>query len=228
MSLHTRAENPKYDSTEWDELMKQYGNRERTNRDLLAEDEAEIQARLAETILEEADKRDRAVEAALGETDADALEFETEEDERFFEEYKAKRLEELRQGAKARSYSGVMDIAADSFRQEVTDAANDETFVVVHLYRDGRGGLLSRGPVAAGAGEEQGQTKFTRIFYSNAIPNYPEANLPTVIVYHKHDIVWNMVTMGGLGEEVLAQSDGGKALFLKKLSDLGAIKGRLP
>jgi hypothetical protein len=43
------------------------------------------------------------------------------------------------------------------------------------------------------------KTKFTRIYFSNAIPKYPERNLPTVLVYRNHDIVWKMVTMMQLG-----------------------------
>lgn len=70
------------------------------------------------------------------EGDAEELEFETEEDERAFEAYRAKRMEELRGGGGAhRSFSGVLDIAADSFRREVTDAADDNLYVVVHLFR---------------------------------------------------------------------------------------------
>jgi hypothetical protein len=54
------------------------------------------------------------------------------------------------------------------------------------------------------------KTKFTRIFFSNAIPNYPERNLPTVLVYFKHDIVWRMVTMMQLGMPALQSPDVAK------------------
>jgi hypothetical protein len=49
-----RAENPKYDSTEWQELQKQYGNLERTNRDLLREDEEEEAKAVAKMVIEQA------------------------------------------------------------------------------------------------------------------------------------------------------------------------------
>jgi hypothetical protein len=55
LMLHVlRAENPKYDSTEWQELQKQYGNLERTNRDLLREDEEEEAKAVAKMVIEQA------------------------------------------------------------------------------------------------------------------------------------------------------------------------------
>lgn len=69
--------------------------------------------------------------------------------------------------------------------------------------------------------------KFTRIFFSNAIPNYPEANLPTVLVYHRHDIAWSMVTMSALAPKELLTRENGKKLFMHALSRVGVIKTRV-
>ena len=90
-------------------------------------------------------------------------------------------MEELRGGkGGGRQFSGVLDIAADSFKREVTDAADDNHFVVVHLYDDGREDCTLVDIWMRELCSEHPRVKFTRIFFSNAIPNYPAANLPTV------------------------------------------------
>ena len=58
--------------------------------------------------------------------DAEELKFETEDDERAFEEYRAKRMEEMRRCRGQASYTGVLDIAADSFKREVFDAFDNQ------------------------------------------------------------------------------------------------------
>jgi hypothetical protein len=58
--------------------------------------------------------------------DAEELKFETEDDERAFEEYRAKRIEEMRRCRGQSSFSGVLDIAADSFKREVRDAFGNQ------------------------------------------------------------------------------------------------------
>jgi len=59
--------------------------------------------------------------------DAEELKFETEDDERAFEEYRAKRMEEMRRCRGQASFTGVLDIAADSFKREVFDAFDNKT-----------------------------------------------------------------------------------------------------
>ena len=81
-----RAENPKYDTTEWDELQKKFGNITETRRDLLQEDdEADENARQRE----EAEMKEMAEQARRqlclsGELDK----FLDEDDEKFMQEYR--------------------------------------------------------------------------------------------------------------------------------------------
>jgi hypothetical protein len=84
--MFCRAENPKYDTTEWDELQKKFGNITETRRDKLQEDdEADEKARQ----MEEAEMKEMAEQARkqlclTGELD----EFLNEDDEKFMQEYR--------------------------------------------------------------------------------------------------------------------------------------------
>jgi len=89
---------------------------------------------------------------------------------------------------------------------------------VVHLYNDGREDCALVDHWMRELANENHRVKFTRILFSNAIPNYPEANLPTVLAYHKHDIVWSMVTMSALAPLELLTKENGKKLFLHALT----------
>jgi hypothetical protein len=85
-NLFGRAENPKYDSTEWDELQKKFGNITETRRDKLQEDDdADEYARQ----MEEAEMKEMAEQARKqlclsGELD----EYPNEDDEKFMQEYR--------------------------------------------------------------------------------------------------------------------------------------------
>jgi hypothetical protein len=82
----SRAENPKYDSTEWDELQKQFGNISETRRDKLHEDDEE-EERSREDInairAEEVDKN-RKQRCLAGELD----DFLDDDDEQFMQSYR--------------------------------------------------------------------------------------------------------------------------------------------
>ncbi len=85
-NLFGRAENPKYDTTEWDELQKKFGNITETRRDKLQEDvEAEENARR----MEEAEMKEMAEKARKQLCLSGGLdEFLNEDDEKFMQEYR--------------------------------------------------------------------------------------------------------------------------------------------
>uniref|UniRef100_A0A7S4K6A8 Phosducin domain-containing protein n=1 Tax=Guillardia theta TaxID=55529 RepID=A0A7S4K6A8_GUITH len=221
---HPRKENACYDTTEWDELQKKYGNldtelgSDRYLKDL--EEETRAIGDLLKKQEKEEERRwnQRAME--MGDEDDEA----DEDEQTFMENYRQRRLEEMKAAAKAAKFGEVYNISADSFRQEVTDAATESLFVVVYLYRDGRADCELVNEMLTEMAKKNPNTKFTRIYYSNAIPNYPEAHLPTILVYHKHDIVKQIVTLREFGGyERMAKPDG-KKLLAKALRSVGALQ----
>ncbi|KXZ49440.1 hypothetical protein GPECTOR_21g666 [Gonium pectorale] len=105
------------------------------------------------------------------------------DDDRFLEEYRQRRIQEL-QAAAARPRFGTVELIRGSeFVQKVTNAGPD-VWVVVHLFKDGHAGCGLLQQCLDELAAKYPSTKFVRIVSTDAIPNYPDANLPTVLLYH--------------------------------------------
>lgn len=63
-------------------------------------------------------------------------ELEDEEDERVLEEYRQKRIAEMKELASKSKYGEVREISAEDYVQEVNNAGED-VWVVLHLYKSG-------------------------------------------------------------------------------------------
>ena len=63
-------------------------------------------------------------------------ELEDDLDEKVFEQYRQKRLAELRANVKASRYGEVLEITAQEYVQEV-NKAGEGVWVVLHLYKQG-------------------------------------------------------------------------------------------
>ena len=63
-------------------------------------------------------------------------ELEDEEDERILEEYRQKRIAEMKELANKSKYGEVWEISAEDYIQEVNKAGED-VWVVLHLYKSG-------------------------------------------------------------------------------------------
>lgn len=63
-------------------------------------------------------------------------ELEDEEDERVLEEYRRKRIAELKELANKSKYGEVQEISAEDYVKEVNNAGED-IWVVLHLYKSG-------------------------------------------------------------------------------------------
>ncbi|KAJ7970689.1 Phosducin-like protein 3 [Quillaja saponaria] len=136
------------------------------------------------------------------------------DDDRFLEEYRKKRLVEMREAAKVSKYGSVIPISGSDFIREVSQAPSD-VWVVVILYKEGipectllmrcLDELASRYPA----------TKFVKIISTDCIPNYPDCNLPTLLVYNNGSVKGNYVGVHHFGRRctpegvalVLCQSD---------------------
>lgn len=114
-------------------------------------------------------------------------EFEDEEDERVLEDYRKKRLAEMKQYQKAAKFGDVMEISAVDYVQEVNQAG-DGVWVVLHLYKTGIPlcALLNRHMQLLA--KKFPSTKFLKSISTTCVPNYPDKNLPTIFVYHNGDM----------------------------------------
>ncbi|KAL7179468.1 hypothetical protein ACSBR1_042793 [Camellia fascicularis] len=136
------------------------------------------------------------------------------DDDRFLQEYRKKRLGELRQAAKVQRYGSVVPISGSDFVREVSQAPPD-VWVVVILYKDGypKCGLLLQ--CLEQLATKYPATKFVKIISTDCIPNYPDCNLPTLLVYNNSAVKANYVGLHNFGRRctpegvalVLCQSD---------------------
>jgi hypothetical protein len=124
----------------------------------------------------------RLEKASLDELD----ELEDDEDEAVLARYRALRLEELKAqaGARARQGSGLREIDKPAWREEVTEAALAPQRVVVLLYKPGDEwcALLER--QLAVVAVRFPKVKFVKIISKAAVPDFPDASLPCLLVYH--------------------------------------------
>eukprot|EP00892_Ulva_mutabilis_P001762 jgi/Ulvmu1/11587/UM079_0031.1 len=120
--------------------------------------------------------------ASKDEDDLAGLEDDFIED-RMLESIRRQRLKELQDAANRPMHGRLESIRSSDFRQAVTDAS-ESAWVVATLYKDNHEGcavlLDSMSKLAA----RHPYSKFVQIISTDCIPDLPDANLPTVLVYH--------------------------------------------
>ncbi|CAI9272850.1 uncharacterized protein LOC111888856 [Lactuca sativa] len=136
------------------------------------------------------------------------------DDNRFLEEYRRKRLAEMKQTVKVAKFGSVIPISGSDFVREVSQAPSD-VWVVVILYKDGypECGVLMQ--CVEELATMYSATKFVKIISTDCIPNYPDCNLPTVLVYNNGAVKANYVGLHTFGRRctpegvamILCQSD---------------------
>ncbi|KAJ6751478.1 hypothetical protein OIU85_001958 [Salix viminalis] len=136
------------------------------------------------------------------------------DDDRFLQEYRKKRLTEMREATMIVRFGSVVPISGSDFVREVSQAGPD-VWVVVILYKDGYAecGVLMK--CLEELAVKYPGTKFVKIVSTDCIPNYPDQNLPTLLVYNNGAVKANYVGLRSFGRRctpegvafVLCQSD---------------------
>lgn len=132
------------------------------------------------------------------------------DDDRFLHEYRKKRLAEMRNAAKISRFGSVIPISGSDFVREVSQAPAD-VWVVVILFKEGipECGLLLR--CLEELATKYPATKFVKIISTDCIPNYPDCNLPTLLVYNNGAVKANYVGLHNFGRRCTPE---GVALIL--------------
>ncbi|MFS8029819.1 putative phosducin, thioredoxin-like domain, Thioredoxin-like superfamily [Helianthus anomalus] len=136
------------------------------------------------------------------------------DDDPFVQEYWRKRLVEMKNVVKIAKFGSIILISGSDFEREVSQAPPD-VWVVVILYKDGypECGVLMQ--CLEELATMYPATKFVKMISTNCIPNYPDRNLPTVLVYNNRAVKANYVGLYTFGRRctpegvamVLCQSD---------------------
>ncbi|KAI3813095.1 hypothetical protein L1987_17811 [Smallanthus sonchifolius] len=136
------------------------------------------------------------------------------DDDRFLQEYRRKRLAEMKKIVKIAKFGSIIPISGSDFVREVSQAPRD-VWVVVTLYKDGypECGVLMQ--CLEELATMYPATKFVKIISTDCIPNYPDRNLPTLLVYNNGAVKANYVGLHTFGRRctpegvamILCQSD---------------------
>ncbi|KAK7678755.1 hypothetical protein QCA50_018190 [Cerrena zonata] len=188
------------EDTEWNDILREKG---------IIPERPPSPTQQLEEALEEAVRNQH--ENRLESKDLDELdELEDEEDEAFLNEYKFKRLAELKKLSERKKFGTVFHINKPEYEKEVTLASNENQ------------PLATKFP----------ELKFVDIPANRCVENYPESNCPTLLIYLNKDVVKQFITLTQLGgndtklkdlEQVLinvnAINENDKRLLINHLDD---------
>ncbi|XP_037930443.1 viral IAP-associated factor homolog [Teleopsis dalmanni] len=176
------------EDTEWNDVLRAKGILPPKQKEAeITEDQ--IQAMLDETIANRTNlQNENGRSKKIDDMNLDELdELEDSEDEAVLEQYRQRRIAEMRAFAEKAKFGSVREISGQDYVSEVTKAG-EGIWVVLHLYANGvplcalihhhMQQLAIRFP----------QTKFLRSIATTCIPNFPEKNLPTIFVYFEGEM----------------------------------------
>ncbi|KAB5594388.1 Phosducin-like protein [Ceratobasidium theobromae] len=149
------------------------------------------------------DKLKGASDSVLKELEDDAGNSETE---RIVQEYRRKRLRELRSAEKRGRFGEMLPIGRDDYKREVTEASQiDEEGaegkgrgqpVVCYLYKDGDVACSRLTEHLKILAARYPSTKFVSIIGNKCIENYPDRHLPTLFFYRNGSPVSQVTAWG--------------------------------
>ncbi|KAJ2892416.1 phosducin [Coemansia aciculifera] len=179
--------NPEED-TEWNDILRKHGILPQqikiTQNDIY--DSAVAQAQ------EEESKR-------LEGLDLDELaELEDDEDDQVLAQYRQQRLAEIKAQADKEKFGELKHISEPDYKREVTEASRN-SWIVVHLFRDSIPECKLMNRFLGELAQMYRATKFVKIISVECIHNYPDANLPTLLVYGKGDMRGQLVRLDKFG-----------------------------
>ncbi|KAI9321567.1 thioredoxin-like protein [Dichotomocladium elegans] len=171
--------------TEWNDILRAKG--------ILPPKDEQTKEEIEDLYVEAVNARRREEESLENKTLDELDELEDElEDERIILEYRKKRLAELEQQEAKNKFGGVTQISKPDFVKEVTEASK-ECYVVVHLFKDYIPACKLMNQHLTELAKQFKSTKFLKIVSDQCIPNYPDRNVPTLLVYGEGDIKANIV-----------------------------------
>lgn len=119
-------------------------------------------------------------------------------DSRLLDAYRQKRLAEMKALAAKNKFGDIYPLVRADFVREVTDASK-EVWVIVFLYQDHvmDSKLLAR--VLPSVARKHRAAKFMSIRADACIENYPDRNVPTLLLYHDGACQTQIIGLGELG-----------------------------
>ncbi|XP_050429368.1 viral IAP-associated factor homolog [Adelges cooleyi] len=174
-------QNPNED-TEWNDILRAKGILPPKKEKEITEDDV---INLVEQTVRE---KQNGVKKDMGDMSLDELdELEDDEDERVLEEYRRRRISELKEQAKKDVFGEVIEINGQDFVNQINKAGSG-IWVVLLLYKQGIPTCALMNEYLNHLARKFPATKFVKSISTTCIPNYPDSNLPTIFIYFEGDM----------------------------------------
>lgn len=169
------------EDTEWNDILRAKGIIPQKEKEV---SEDQIVSMIEETIQQKQAEKDKQ----LSELDLDGLdELEDSEDEAVLEEYRRRRIAELKRLSEKPKFGEVREVSGQDYVQEV-NKAGEGIWVVIHLYKQGIQQCALVNLHLRQLAAKYPYTKFIKAVAQTCIPNFPEKNLPSIFVYFEGDM----------------------------------------
>eukprot|EP01090_Pellita_catalonica_P018347 TRINITY_DN5895_c0_g1_i2.p1 TRINITY_DN5895_c0_g1~~TRINITY_DN5895_c0_g1_i2.p1 ORF type:complete len:242 (-),score=62.70 TRINITY_DN5895_c0_g1_i2:796-1521(-) len=145
--------------------------------------------------------------------------YNDDDDDKFMARLREKRIQELRARAQKEIFGEVRHITEQEYKMQVEEA---KIWVIVHLYKDGLPQCKLVNQHLRDLAKKFRDVKFLKIYADEAIHNYPESNLPTLLIYHDGEMVNQLIGAKALGGESALLED-----LEWKLKAIGAVNSSL-
>uniref|UniRef100_A0A0X3Q6K0 Phosducin-like protein 3 n=1 Tax=Schistocephalus solidus TaxID=70667 RepID=A0A0X3Q6K0_SCHSO len=121
-----------------------------------------------------------------------------EDETKFLEEYRQKRMAEMRQAAARAKFGSVREVTKTDWVNEINQAGKG-VYVVVHITRQGNEKCSVVDMHLRTLAARYPDVKFVRGEVTSCIPDLPDSNLPTLIVYYEGEVRVRLVGSKALG-----------------------------
>eukprot|EP00002_Diphylleia_rotans_P036369 TRINITY_DN79_c0_g3_i1.p2 TRINITY_DN79_c0_g3~~TRINITY_DN79_c0_g3_i1.p2 ORF type:complete len:227 (-),score=71.15 TRINITY_DN79_c0_g3_i1:204-884(-) len=183
-------------ATEWEEALIRHG--------IAQPKEAEITQdqldRLVDDVVATFDPMDKKTLDELDELEDDF------EDDRILEEYRRRRLDELKATQEKNKFGEVRQISEPEFKREVSEAGQDIS-VVLHLFQSYVPECKLLNSILGSLATKFKATKFLKITSTECIHGYPDKNLPTILIYRNGQISKQIIGLESMGGQSTREID---------------------
>lgn len=190
------------ETTEWDDILRKKG--------IIPEDPAAVERAAAAAVIAMAEDAKERIDPLAHKTVAelDALEEDDADfgDSRAVDAYRAARIAELKAKAARARFGDVRPLARLDFVREVNDASADGTWVIVHLHQEYVDDSRRLERVLAAFARAQPAVKCLAAKADACVENYPDKNVPTLLLYRNGELQSQLVGLGELGGERVNES----------------------
>jgi thiol-disulfide isomerase/thioredoxin len=173
--------------TEWNDILREKG--------IIPEIKEEDILEIVDQVIEE--HRNKPMEK-MDLEELDELEDEDLEDDRIFESFKRQRMKELQEQLSKEIYGRVVQISKPDYQKEVTEASK-EVWVIVHLFQSHVPDSKLLGAILERLAAKYRAVKFLKIVADMCIPNYPDRNVPTLLIYGEGDLKQQIIGLSQFG-----------------------------